>query len=582
MPTLRIYDTKGNAYSPDGTASGTNEQIKELFYGGVRLVVRSDRRQEISLFFRARKSRNARTEQFYAVYSADNSRAPLQDLISDLTTRIESEWGYTIDESSDEMQVYREVKRRNTAVPGDSTEQDVLAELITSQSSVTVGVSDERNAIGLLSEYLGQYDQAAVADSTDADVLSTFDLVVTPGDYHGITPLGETEARWESTSRSLRDKHIKQEIASIRESVETLSRDYGLSNSKIRKRVQSSVPALKAPATSSNLGSRGAQSDDDSLLSPRVGLYIAVGAVVLLVLFAAVTIGPGVLASLGVIDGGDETNATVQSVTVSGVLIDNSTDAQLNSTTDNISVILRNERRQLGTTNQSEYDFRINETEIANATLVATADGYEEQRLNISADRHGGDIRLEPSASTDDPPEISRIEGAVINTNTSETVSNATVTLTTTEGGSFEDTTGTEGEYSFENISYGEYTISVVKTGYVSENRSITVNSTETQVGNISLDPMASVSVLFISSKNNEPLNGGQMRLIDQDTGSEIVNASQINLGGDTGWYNNTSLPPGDYKLELFQRTGYEDKTVDISLEPGEVHKMKATVQFTG
>jgi hypothetical protein len=580
MSTLRIYDTKGNAYSPDGTSAGTDEQIKELFYAGVRLTIRSDHRPEIRLFFRARETRNARTEQFYAVYSADSHSALLQDVIDELTTRIESEWGYTIDDSSEEMQVFRDLKRRNTAVPGNNTDRDILSELITSRNAATVGVADERNALGLLGEYLGEYDKAAIADSTDADVLSTFDLVVTPGDHRGITPLGETEARWESTSRSLRDKHIKQEIASISESVKTLSRDYGLSDGEIRKRVQSSVPALKAPATNSNLGSRGTQSDDDSLLSPQVGLYVAVGAVVLLVLFAAVIIGPSVLASFGVIDGDSEANATAQSVT--GTLIDNSTDAQLNSTTDNISVVLRNERGRLGTTNQSEYNFTINETQIANATLVATADGYEEQRLNISVDRPGGEIRLEPSTSADDPPEISRVEGAVINTNTSETVSNATVTLTTTEDESFEDTTGTEGEYSFENILYGEYTISVIKTGYVSENRSITVNSTETQVEDIGLDPTASVSVLFVSSENNEPLNGGRMRLVDQDTGTEIVNASQTDIGSDTGWYNNTNLVPGDYKLELFQRNGYEDKTVDIPLlEPGEVYKIEVTVQFT-
>lgn len=580
MSTLRIYDTKGNAYSPDGTSAGTDEQIKELFYAGVRLTIRSDHRPEIRLFFRARETRNARTEQFYAVYSADSHSALLQDVIGELTTRIESEWGYMIDDSSEEMQVFRDLKRRNTAVPGNNTDRDILSELITSRNAATVGVADERNALGLLGKYLGEYDKAAIADSTDADVLSTFDLVVTPGDHRGITPLGETEARWESTSRSLRDKHIKQEIASISESVKTLSRDYGLSDGEIRKRVQSSVPALKAPATNSNLGSRGTQSDDDSLLSPQVGLYVAVGAVVLLVIFAAVIIGPSVLASFGVIDGDSEANATAQSVT--GTLIDNSTDAQLNSTTDNISVVLRNERGRLGTTNQSEYNFTINETQIANATLVATADGYEEQRLNISVDRPGGEIRLEPSTSADDPPEISRVEGAVINTNTSETVSNATVTLTTTEDESFEDTTGTEGEYSFENILYGEYTISVIKTGYVSENRSITVNSTETQVEDIGLDPTASVSVLFVSSENNEPLNGGRMRLVDQDTGTEIVNASQTDIGSDTGWYNNTNLVPGDYKLELFQRNGYEDKTVDIPLlEPGEVYKIEVTVQFT-
>ncbi|QUO48666.1 MULTISPECIES: carboxypeptidase-like regulatory domain-containing protein [Halorubrum] len=570
MSTLRIYDTKGNAYSPDGTATGSNEQIKELFYGGVRLAIRSDHRQEISLFFRARESRNARTEQFYAVYSVDNSAAPLQDLISDLTTRIESEWGYTIDESSDEMQVYRELKRGNTAVPGDSTEQDILAELITSRSSVTVGVSDERNAIGLLSEYLGQYDQAAVADSMDADVLSTFDLVVTPGDHRGITPLGATEERWESTSRSLRDKHIKQEIASIRESVETLSRDYGLSNGEIRKRVQSSVPALKPPATSSNLGSRGTQSDDDSLLSPEVGLYIAIGAVVLLVLFAAVTFGPSLLG----LDSGDAGDQS----TVSGALIDNTTGQQLNSSTGNISVILRNENGLLNTTDQPTYNFSVNETLIANATLVATADGYEEQRLNISEDRLGGNISLDPTPPADDSSERSRVEGAVIDSNTSEGVAGATVVLTNSDGGTREATTESGGTYSFENITYGEYTLSASATGYVaSDNRSISVNSPETQLDNLTIPPQASLSVRYIASNTNESLTDGRVRLIDRETGAEIDNTTK----GGSAWYNNSNVDPGQYTLELSERSGYENKSIDITLTPGETYQTEVTVQCT-
>ena len=574
MSTLRIYDTKGNAYSPDGTATGSNEQIKELFYGGVRLAIRSDHRQEISLFFRARESRNARTEQFYAVYSVDNSAAPLQDLISDLTTRIESEWGYTIDESSDEMQVYRELKRGNTAVPGDSTEQDILAELISSRNSVTVGVSDERNAIGLLSEYLGQYDQAAVADSTDADVLSTFDLVVTPGDHRGITPLGATEERWESTSRSLRDKHIKQEIASIRESVETLSRDYGLSNGEIRKRVQSSVPALKPPATSSNLGSRGTQSDDDSLLSPEVGLYVAIGAVVLLVLFAAVNFG--VLASLGLTDGGNQTGATGQQVTVSGTLIDNSTDTQLNSTTNNISVSLRNESESLGTTNQSVYNFTINSTQVPNATLTATADGYQERQVNITEDRLSGDIRLNPS--TDTSSDVSRVEGAVIDSNTSEGVAGATVVLTNSDGGTREATTESGGTYLFENITYGEYTLSASATGYVaSDNRSISVNNPETQLDNLTIPPQASLSVRYIASNTNESLTDGRVRLIDRETGAEIDNTTK----GGSAWYNNSNVDPGQYTLELSERSGYENKSINITLTPGETYQTEVTVQCT-
>lgn len=578
MSTLRIYDTKGNAYSPDGTATGTNEQIKELFYGGVRLAIRSDHRQEISLFFRARETQNARTEQFYAVYSVDNSAAPLRDLIDDLTTRIESEWGYTIDDSSEEMQVYRELKRGNTASPGDSTEQDILSELISSRNPVTVGVSDERNAIGLLSEHLGEYDKAAIADSTDADVLSTFDLVVTPGSYRGITPLGETEGRWESTSRSLRDKHIKQEITSIRESVETLSREYGLSNDEIRSRVQSSVPALKTPATGSNLRSTTTQSDDDSLLSPEVGLYVAVGAVVLLVLFAAVSYGPALLGSFGLIDGGDQAGNTTQQVTVAGALIDNSTGDQLNSSTENISVILRNENGSLDTTDQPLYNFTVNETQIANATLVATADGYEERRMNLSNDRlrEDIDIQLDP-LSVDNSPELSRVEGRVLNTSTSEGVSGATVTLVGSEDTTNETTTADDGTYTFENVSFGEYTISVDATGYAnSDNREISVNSTEKQVDDIKLNPAAALSFQFIASNNNESLNGGDIRLIDQQTGNEIDNVTNGN-----GWYNNTDVDPGSYTLELVNRNGYEDTSVNIDLDPAERYLGEVTVTYT-
>jgi hypothetical protein len=575
MSTLRIYDTKGNAYSPDGTATGSDEEIKELFYGGVRLAIRSDHRQEISLFFRARETRNARTEQFYAVYSVDNSSAPLQDLISDLTTRIESEWGYTIDDSSEEMQVYRELKRGNTAVPGDSTERDILSELIGSRNPVTVGVADERNALGLLGEYLGEYDQAAVADSTDADVLSTFDLVVTPGSYRGITPLGETEARWESTSRSLRDKHIKQEIASIRESVETLSRDYGLSNGEIRKRVQSSVPALKSPVNNSNLGSTTTQSDDDSLIPAKVGLYVSVGAVILLVLFAAAYFGLPFLTD----NTPNETGNMSSSVTVSGELIDNSTGDPINSSTEDISVILRNESGSLNTTNQSVYSFSVNESQIANATLVATADGYEEQQRNISEDRLGGDLRLNPSTPTDNSPDRSRVEGTVVDSNTSEGVSGATVTLTDSEGEPIEETTGSEGEYTFQNVSYGEYTLSITAPGYVDpDDRDIDVSSPETSVESFSLEPTASLSVLYLDSENGGPLNGGDIRLIDRETDSEIVNTSK----GGSGWYNRSNVAPGDYTLELFNRPGYEDTSIQFTLTPGEDFAREVTVTFTG
>ena len=573
MSTLRIYDTKGNAYSPDGTATGTNEQIKDLFYGGVRLAIRFDHKRELSLFFRARETRNARTEQFYAVYSVDDTNTPLRDLMDDLTTRIESEWGYTIDDSSDEMKVYRELRRDNTVLPGSSQERDVLSELLASRNSVTVGVSDERNAIGLLGETLGEYDQAAIADSTDADILSTFDLVITPGGHRGITPLGETEARWESTAGSLRDKHINQEIESIRDSVKTLSREYGLSNDEIRSRVQSSVPALKSPVTNSNLGSTSTKSDDDPLIPPEVGLYVAIGAAVLLILFAAITFVP--LGGLGVFDTANQSGEDLTQLTVTGELVDNRTENRINST--NISVTLRTENGSSDMANQPKFDLSVNKTKSANATLVATADGYETQRMVISEEQVEMNIKLDQSASADTTLESSQITGSVTDSANGDDISSATVKLTPIGGDTVERTTGIDGTYSFENMSYGEYTIQANATGYAeSERNSISVDSPERQVDPIKLDQTGSLAVFFRKS-NNESLNGGQIRLIDRETDETRVNKSK----GVSGWYNKSDLPPGKYRLELFDRPGYEDVRIDLTLEPGESYVKEKTVTCT-
>ncbi|OYR75669.1 carboxypeptidase-like regulatory domain-containing protein [Halorubrum ezzemoulense] len=562
MSTLRIYDSQGNAYSPDGTATGSDEQIEQLFYGGVRLTIRSDHKQQIRLFFRARETRNARTEQFYAVYSVDSSSSPLQDLIRDLTTRVESEWGYTIDESSNGMAVYREVKRGNLAVPGDSTEQSILSELITSRNPVTVGVSDERNAIGLLDEYFGEYDQAAIADSTGEDVLSAFDLVVTPGGHRGITPLGETEARWESTSRSLRDQHIKEEIASIRESVETLSREHGLSNGEIRERVQSSVPALKSPTTGSDLRSTSSGSDDDYLIPPKVGLYVAVGAVVLIVLFAAVTVGPQALTALGV--GGGGSGAPSQA-NVAGALIDNTTDEQISASTGNVSVELRNETDvMLNRTTQPTYNFTVNETRLPNLTLVATADGYQSQTVPLSTESPGGNISLTPTASEDDSPTLSRVEGRV--RDATDDVSNIPVTVSLTGAESFETGTGRFGNYNFSDVPVGEYTLSVNGDGFVPQNRTISVNSSTTQVDLIELQQTASLSLFFNASDTAGGVSGADIYLRNNATGDTV----DINTTDEDGWYNNSNLEAGTYDLEFRDDEYKNTERTGITLEPGD------------
>ncbi|WP_080510373.1 MSCRAMM family protein [Halorubrum coriense] len=568
MSTLRIYDTKGNAYSPDGTATGSNEQVKELFYGGVRLAIRSDHRREISLFFRARETRNARTEQFYAVYSVDDSSTPLQDLITDLTTRVESEWGYSIDDSSEEMQVYRDLKRGNTALPGGSTEQGILSKLISSRQPVVVGVQDERNAIGLLSEYLDEYDQAAIADSEDADVLSTFDFVVTPNGTRGITPLGETEARWESTSRSLRDKHIKQEIASIRESVETLSREHGLSNGEIRDRIQSSVPALKASTTSSDLRTSASGSDDDYLVPPKVGLYVAVGAAVLLVLFAAIYFG--VFGFIGATNGSGQTSSQAN---ITGVVIDSTTGNPLNSSTRNVYVTLNNETGAVvKNASQPQYAFTVSKARLSNLTLKASADGYQNQTRDLSGDSREINISLVPASTDADSATLSRVQGQVVDSTNDAAISDANISLIGTENRVVK--TNLIGNYTFEEIPPGEYTLSVTADGYVaSESRTISVNGTTTQVDDINLDPTAALSILVTDSNADAGVAGASVYLYDNST-RKSVNSSTTD---QAGWYNVSDLAPGTYDIEA-RPDGYDNKEKTYEVKPGAARVIEITV----
>ena len=88
MATLTVYDTKGNRYA-DGTTTGeTDESIKDYFYGGVRFAIDVHRGVELIVFFRAKESKNARSEQFYARFETQSDSEFLAELLEALEETI--------------------------------------------------------------------------------------------------------------------------------------------------------------------------------------------------------------------------------------------------------------------------------------------------------------------------------------------------------------------------------------------------------------------------------------------------------------------------------------------------------------
>lgn len=566
MPSLQIYDTKGNEYSPSGGTGRTNERVKELFYAGVRFAVESVGKTRVTAFFRARKTRDARSEQFYAEYTTRDASSLVADFNSALKNRVESEWGYTIDDSSDEMGVFRAIKQNAASVPGSDQDRRVLREMIGSGAIVNVGVRDATNAVGLIQEMAKDCSRAAITDSANTDSLSEFDLAIVTGRHSGIEPLGATEKRWEQTEESLRQQFIDEEVGRIEDAVHTLSRDHGLSSSEIRSRVTRRVPALKAPSSgSSGLASSVGSNDDDGLITARMGKLAALGAVALLVLIGGV-FGAGMVFGIGPFaggGGGDTIQGTVYA------------DADRNATVEGATVLLYDDTAdgepttETNTSADGTYSFSdLNESEY---TVSVHSEVYEyENETGVTPGN--GSVDFEPigeSSSTSSEQEDddgATLRGAVSDSGSAEPVE-ADLILTTDTGEEVVTRSDAEdGSYELSDIPPGDHSVDVTADGYQPETRTVTVDGDTSE--DFELTESASYNGTVIDADTDDGVNDADVTLLTGD-GEEVETVASEPLDDPIGEFDFGELPAGSYEV-IVEKGGYETYTGEFRLEPGE------------
>ncbi|OYR56273.1 MSCRAMM family protein [Halorubrum halodurans] len=564
MPSLRVYDTKGNEHSPTGGGGRSNERVKDLFYDGVRLAIEAGRERKFTMFFRARETRNARTEQFYAVYTTRDGS--MREFIDALRDRIETEWGYTIDDSADDMSVFRAIDAGNTSLPGSGQDRAILEELVGSRRGGTVGVRDAESALGLVNELMGTYDRAAVADSPESNALSDFDLVVAPNGSSGIAPIGDTEGQWESTKESIRSRLIDEEIASINESVQTLSREHGLSSSEIRRRVGQRVPALSAPSSGGSTTDRLSTSGSSSRFDmAEIGKYVAIAAVVLLVLIGGF-VGASELGYIG--GGGGDVAATVNG-TVYGA-----DDEPLTTATD---VTLEPTAASTGnetapepeTVTAENGEFAFQNVSAGNYTLsVASTERFAYDNESVEVPGNTTELEVSPAdgivsgqvvdAETGDPLSTDgdgEVDASI------ELVDGAGETVASATGGSYEFTVGLDGSYTLRASADG-YESAERSVGSFGEQESIELESTGgTQ------EEAESTGVTL----QGEVTNATNGNAIEGATVDVVVGLGEVYEGTSelTGDYEVTGIPPGDtYRVEV-SADGYEEasRQVDFSGE---------------
>ncbi|QRV15957.1 hypothetical protein JMJ58_03405 [Haloterrigena salifodinae] len=329
MSELTIYDSHGNPYGDSGRGH-SNDRIEEFFFGGVKLYLDAGSRTELVVFFRARESNVGRAEQFYAVYTTRNTRNLFENFTSELRQRVETEYGMSIETSSDDVRVYEALGGRNDSVPGSEFDHSVVSNLLQSGKRLRFGVSSASGALALCSKYLqGLANRVAIADNTSIDALESCDLAVEVGTHRGLEPLGETSRLMDEQRRSMEGQLINEKVTTIKQEVDDLRTKTGKSDEQIRNRLKRQLSIFETPPPPSSTGGRF-----DALPDLSRPQKLAGGVVVLVILIALVSVAtvgllgePDALADvLGSND--DDPEAALESVTVAGEEIANFDERQ--------------------------------------------------------------------------------------------------------------------------------------------------------------------------------------------------------------------------------------------------------------
>ena len=196
MAELTIYDSQGNRYrSSDSDPHEVSERIKNFFFGGVRVYLDIGTETELVVFFRARESKSGRAEQYYAVYQTNTASDLFTRFKDDLEHRVETEYGMTLQTTSDDVELFTKLDSGKKAVPGSNEDHRLLNSLLESGESLQCRTRSADNALALLYKYAqGNASTLAIAENARLDELDDCDLAIEVGGDDELTPIYRTES----------------------------------------------------------------------------------------------------------------------------------------------------------------------------------------------------------------------------------------------------------------------------------------------------------------------------------------------------------------------------------------------------
>lgn len=133
-------------------------------------------------------------------------------------------------------------------------------------------------------------------------------------------------------------------------------------------------------------------------------------------------------------------------------------------------------------------------------------------------------IVLLSSCAKDEVNPFGNIYGVVVNSNTSEPIQGARVTLTPTGKSTV---TGNDGSYEFVDLEAGSYKVTVQANGYTSTLKNVTVVAGEKAIGDVSISPKPQNSKLGVSN---------DLVLFTKSIKNTTINIQNLGNAGDINW----------------------------------------------
>ena len=207
--------------------------------------------------------------------------------------------------------------------------------------------------------------------------------------------------------------------------------------------------------------------------------------------------------------------------------------------------------------------FQFEDVSTGTYTLTATRAGYGSNSITVAVSENETaqatiflDQQTEPLDST------GTILGTVLDADTNEPIANASVTA---EPGLSAPVTGEDGQFQFEDVPVGSYTLTAARAGYDSSSVSVGVSVGRTVQATIFLDQeeaaaTGTISGTVFNASTDEPLARASVTT-DPPLSAPVT--------GEDGQFQFEDVPVGSYTLTA-TRAGYDSSSVSVGVSESE------------